>query len=1566
MAVEDISAHVDLAYASDLLASGGPAAMYNYLASNGYLYANLANGVANGGSLAGDAALSHMQEVAAESGHPLTVADINKIRSDMAIAYLDALLDKQDNGDFSDITWREAWTFHSQTFIQNHLPPDAWTLNTPFSVMTDAERADLWQRSLEAAGDPGKEAALAFTLAAAMSDQAGLLSAASPDENFVRELAEGLTEVRPQSPEQIATIQHWLAINAASLNNTQNFFDALGQTSGRFIESVKAQIKVDSGAFIDVLRKMVNDAEALGSPLILDLDGDGVETTGLSAHVHFDHDTNGFAESTGWVGRDDGLLVFDRNGNGRIDNGTELFGDNTKLPSGDKAANGFAALAALDTNGDGRIDASDTDYASLRVWKDIDSDGETDDGELITLSQAGVQSIGVNYVANSVTDLSGNQHLQVGTYTRLDGSAATVEDIWFATDLARTVDQNEITISESIATMPDISGMGNVHSLRQAMARDTSGVLVSLVKQFELASDVNIRNSLVDQILISWTGADQHSVGTRGYVNEGRKLYVIEAFLGKTFTQQNGSADPGPDAAETLLRAYNFVSESVRSQLMLQTHLKPAMDMLSIKVESGVVAWDVSAFLASIRTQYATAPASALQSLQEFTIALKSSGFQGATAILKALSQQGNINGSDLDAALTTLNRPGQLGSGVDDTLSGKDTYDGVMYGLSGNDTLKGFSGNDYLSGGLGDDTLDGGKGNNQLFGDEGNDLLKVDSDSNNNLLSGGVGDDQLFGSSYADTYLFNEGDGKDVITENDAGHVATDTLRFGAGIHASDINLQRVGSDLVFKHRNGTDQVTVKGLFDGTTSSTSIVNQSVIERVEFADGTSWTWADMIAAGLNQTGTSRSDALVGWNGNDIIHGGSGDDTLDGGSGSNQLYGDAGNDDVRVTSNSRDNILAGGAGNDTLTGGYFSDTYLFNLGDGQDTISEYDPGYGSTDVLRFGAGILASDILMRRTGPDLIFLHRNGTDQVTLKGLFDGATSDTTAISQTIIERVEFADGTFWTWSDMVAQGLSQTGSAGADALVGFNGNDIIHGGDGDDTVDGGAGSNQLFGDAGNDVIQVAYNSRNNTLAGGAGNDTLKGGYFSDTYLFNLGDGQDTISEYDPGYGSTDVLRFGAGILASDILMRRTGPDLIFLHRNGTDQVTLKGLFDGATSDTTAISQTIIERVEFADGTFWTWSDMVAQGLSQTGSAGADALVGFNGNDIIHGGDGDDTVDGGAGSNQLFGDAGNDVIQVAYNSRNNTLAGGAGNDTLKGGYFSDTYLFNLGDGQDTISEYDPGYGGTDVLRFGAGILTSDITMRRVGSDLLLLHRNGTDQVTVKGLFDDATANASVISQSVIERVEFADGTSWTWTDMIATGLNQVGTAGADALIGWNGNDIIHGGSGDDTLDGAGGTNQLFGDAGNDVIQVAYNARDSVLAGGAGNDTLTGSYFSDTYLFNRGDGQDRINEYSPGYGATDTLAFGADVSPQDLWFRQSGSNLEISLIGGDDKLTISNWYESSVYHVEVLKTADGKTLLDSQVQSLVNTMASFGVAPGAETTITNDQRAQLDTALAANWK
>jgi hypothetical protein len=118
-------------------------------------------------------------------------------------------------------------------------------------------------------------------------------------------------------------------------------------------------------------------------PLALDLSGDGVvQTLPMSRGIHFDLDNSGFAERTSWVAPEDGLLVLDRNNNNFIDGGAELFGTETLLSNGKYAKHGFEALAEFDVNQDGAVDANDAVYSTLRIWRDANSNGVADSGEL--------------------------------------------------------------------------------------------------------------------------------------------------------------------------------------------------------------------------------------------------------------------------------------------------------------------------------------------------------------------------------------------------------------------------------------------------------------------------------------------------------------------------------------------------------------------------------------------------------------------------------------------------------------------------------------------------------------------------------------------------------------------------------------------------------------------------------------------------------------------------------------------------------------------------------------------------------------------------------------------------------------------------------------------------------------------------------------------------------------------------------------------------------------------------------------------------------------------------------
>ena len=142
---------------------------------------------------------------------------------------------------------------------------------------------------------------------------------------------------------------------------------------------------------------------------------------------------------TGWVGQGDGLLAWDRSGDGLINNGAELFGTATPLADGSAAKDGFAALAELDSNSDGVINIDDVDFAALRVWQDNNADGISQAHELSSLSDLGIASISVNGEATSVWD-NGNWIGLTTGYQTADGQTHEIADVWFATADASVVD----------------------------------------------------------------------------------------------------------------------------------------------------------------------------------------------------------------------------------------------------------------------------------------------------------------------------------------------------------------------------------------------------------------------------------------------------------------------------------------------------------------------------------------------------------------------------------------------------------------------------------------------------------------------------------------------------------------------------------------------------------------------------------------------------------------------------------------------------------------------------------------------------------------------------------------------------------------------------------------------------------------------------------------------------------------------------------------------------------------------------------------------------------------------
>jgi hypothetical protein len=125
-------------------------------------------------------------------------------------------------------------------------------------------------------------------------------------------------------------------------------------------------------------------------------------------------------------------------------------------------------------------------------------------------------------------------------------------------------------------------------------------------------------------------------------------------------------------------------------------------------------------------------------------------------------------------------------------------------------------------------------------------------------------------------------------------------------------------------------------------------------------------------------------------------------------------------------------------------------------------------------------------------------------------------------------------------------------------------------------------------------------------------------------------------------------------------------------------------------------------------------------------------------------------------------------------------------------------------------------------------------------------------------------------------------------------------------------------------------------------------------------------NDTYVFGAGAGQDTVNDYDSVTGNTDLAKFTGGVAPDQLWFRHVGNNLEVSIIGTSDAMTVQNWYSGSAYHIEQFKTDNNKLLLDTQVENLVQAMAAFAPPAAGQTTLPQNYQDALAPVIAANWQ
>jgi len=946
-----------------------------------------------------------------------------------------------------------------------------------------------------------------------------------------------------------------------------------------------------------------------------------------------------------------------------------------------------------------------------------------------------------------------------------------------------------------------------------------------------------------------------------------------------------------------------------------------------------------------------------------------------------------------------------------------------TLLGGAGNDRLEGEDGNDALLGGDGDDILRGGYGGMDTFdGGAGNDTLEDLQGADVIYFGRGDGQDVVATVAYSTFGINSTIEFKPGVLPSD---IVARRVWDGQYPGLAGLELSILGTTdkiLAKSYFNpGTYSVIQQVRFsDGTVwDSTRIQQEVAASLVQRLVGTEA--VDTLSGG------GSSDALYGLGGGDMLVGNAGNDTLDGGAGADTMVGGDG-DDVYGVDDAGDVLIEGvNAGWDTvesaITWTLPENVDVLRL-QGRGNINA--TGNGSTNFLVGNAGANrldgggGFDSLMGGAGDDT-YVVDNISDYVYE---YAGGGLDTveSSIGFTLTDEVENLTLTG-------TSAINATGNTLANVLTGNSANNLLTGGAGTDTLDGGAGNDTMVGGTGDDVYLVdsiadvtteaagegtdtvrssitltlganlenltltgtgainangnalnnvlTGNSANNTLNGGAGADTLIGGAGNDIYVVDVasdvvtelaGEGTDTVQSAVTWTLSDNLENLslngsaainGTGNALNNSLTGNTANNTL---SGGAGNDTLNGgagadtLIGGAGNDiyvvdvaTDVVAEAVGEGTDTVQSAVtWTLGDNLenlslngSAAINGTGNALNNSLTGNTANNTLTGGAGNDTLNGGAGADTLIGGAGNDVYVVDLATDVVTEAAGEGTDTVQS-----AVTWTLGDTLEnlTLTGYAAinGTGNTldNVLtgNYGNNVLTGDAgndTLNGGGSADTLVGGLGNDTYVVDIIYD-------VITEAANEGTDTAQSAvSWT----LGANLENLTLTGSSA-INATGNLL------NNVLTGNSGANVLTGGAGNDTY-----------SGGLGSDTLsdTSTTSNDIYVWGRAHGADIVTDA----GGTDRLDILTGVTEDQVWLRQIGNNLELSVIGTTDSLTINGWYTSPSNQIESFRLADGQALLASQVQQLVNAMATFAPPAAGQTTLPANYAAALTPVIAPSW-
>lgn len=739
-------------------------------------------------------------------------------------------------------------------------------------------------------------------------------------------------------------------------------------------------------------------------------------------------------------------------------------------------------------------------------------------------------------------------------------------------------------------------------------------------------------------------------------------------------------------------------------------------------------------------------------------------GGSGTEVIFADMSPGAAGNWADLDAGHADT-----IYGGSGDAYIYGSGADNVIHGGSGNYTIYVGNGDSYVETGDGNTIVYGGSGNNFIVA--GNGFDSIEAGDGDTYVYGGDGQSTIFAGAGDDTFeagdgttaywagsghetLLLGGSGGDQQLINTSLAAAVD-IRFTPDIDPTDIVARRdEGGNLQLINQVTGRILRVDGYFSSGSGAGNIT-------VTFNDGTVWDGTSILANSMKAStgdddlwGTTGDDVIVGGLGNDTIRGISGNDILTGGSGNNTVYGGTGNS--TIVGGDGTNYLYGGEGNSTLVGGggtnYIegasgSSTYVFELGNGSDTINP-DRFTSGADVLQFGEGIDPQSVKFASThnGADLVVTFGGlSPSTVTVVGFFSQASG-----SGHHVQSVQFSDGSSLTAAQVSALAASNYssdngndniqggsgdshiyGGSGSDTLTGGAGNATIIGGSGDEVITGGAGLNVLVGGSGYDTIIAGGNGDNidagsgiAQVRGGVGNDTVAshGALASieasdglDTYGFGIGSGQLSLnneSNFDVDEkGGDDAIQIAAGLSSADLTFTRVGDS--YSGQNAL-VIGIKGTNDYFKINDYFLNEYGIDpeqlplQIRFANGEVMAYQEV---------EAAAVAASHWNG----------------AVSDMVPELPGVDPSAADYFDR------GDGDKALD-------YRYNLT--PDDVSQ-----GSAWEIRLGQGVRQQDISLTAHGTDVVLAIRGTSDTLLIPGILN------TEVEGYAATQLTFADGSVW---------------------------------------------------------------------------------------------------------------------------------------------------------------------------------------------------------------